>query len=431
MLQHSFVLDSLDTTGADTFEHFEHLIDEHCQLTNSAQVSRLQQVVPTMGVIHTALPLRAAFEAYNQKHQLTKRRHVQISFNELRHILNLAQIMALSRTNPSELLARNNSISDSALPPVVVVETANSDITFAGPRLVTLDGDQTLYADGANFEQNPALAQYLYALCFDHNVAVAVVTAAGYEYAVPKYQHRLSGLLEYFYTHGGEREVDFYVLGGECNYLLKYSKGTLVPVPESTPDGWWTTTAAKVPDAPIHWQADEVTAILDVAYSTAAQAVADLQLKAKLIRKKRSIGMVPTGGEIPRESLDEVVLRLQEALRLHPSTIPYCAFNGGRDVWVDVGNKRVGVQILQAYLDVSATETLHIGDQFLNTGNDYAARDVSPCVWIINPVETTYILKSMLRLAGHAPKKVDFKEVNRRAEQAQKMDVYTGELISK
>ena len=45
-------------------------------------------------------------------------------------------------------------------------------------------------------------------------------------------------------------------------------------------------------------------------------------------------------------------------------------------------------------------ETLHIGDQFLNTGNDFAARSVCPCVWITSPEETTYILKSILRLAG-------------------------------
>ena len=47
-----------------------------------------------------------------------------------------------------------------------------------------------------------------------------------------------------------------------------------------------------------------------------------------------------------------------------------------------------------------STIQLHIGDQFLNTGNDFAARAVSPCIWIINPQETTYILKSILRLAG-------------------------------
>ena len=39
-------------------------------------------------------------------------------------------------------------------------------------------------------------------------------------------------------------------------------------------------------------------------------------------------------------------------------SIPYCAFNGGSDAWVDVGNKRVGVQVLQAYLGIEPAETV-------------------------------------------------------------------------
>lgn len=90
MLQHSFVLDALETTAADTFLHFEVLIEEHRDLeqrqreytsagltghhrsTSSLfqQQSRLKQLVPTIGSFHTALPLREAFEIYNKKHQL-------------------------------------------------------------------------------------------------------------------------------------------------------------------------------------------------------------------------------------------------------------------------------------------------------------------------------------------------------------------------
>ena len=109
---------------------------------------------------------------------------------------------------------------------------------------------------------------------------------------------------------------------------------------------------------------------------------------------------------------------------------------------------------------------LHIGDQFLNTGNDYAARAVSPCIWIINPQETTYILKSILRLAGvgvvlpegkegdHADDdsahgevpdqrppltstssggSIDFQEIERRRQsikQRSAMDPYTGEMLN-
>jgi len=52
-----------------------------------------------------------------------------------------------------------------------------------GPRLISFDGDQTLYSDGENFERNPRLANYLYQL-LRHGVVVAIVTAAGYEYNV-------------------------------------------------------------------------------------------------------------------------------------------------------------------------------------------------------------------------------------------------------
>ncbi len=34
MLVHSFVLDALDTTRADTCSHFEILIEKHCRMTN-------------------------------------------------------------------------------------------------------------------------------------------------------------------------------------------------------------------------------------------------------------------------------------------------------------------------------------------------------------------------------------------------------------
>lgn len=134
------------------------------------------------------------------------------------------------------------------------------------------------------------------------------------------------------------------------------------------------------------------------------------------------------------------------------STSLFHEIPGGRDAWVDVGNKRVGVQVLQSYLGIPAEETLHIGDQFLNTGNDFAARSVCPCVWITSPEETTYILKSILRLAGvplmalmnplagekdaneqgegKVGKKVDFEEAGRRSSRLV-MDVYTGEYIKK
>ena len=226
------------------------------------------------------------------------------------------------------------------------------------------------------------------------------------------------------------------------------------------------TSTRYLPEAPANWNDEEITSLLNVAERTVQDSLKELNLRGKLIRKKRSIGLVPSKSSerIPREGLDETVLRVvEDAQKMNQGagpSLPYCAFNGGSDVWLDVGNKRVGVQVLQSYTGIKSSQTLHIGDQFLNTGNDFAARDVCACVWITSPEETTYILKSILRLAGislallhahHGPQDsisspllsssksaaptitkpggVDFVECARRTQAVQKMDVYTGEII--
>jgi IMP and pyridine-specific 5'-nucleotidase len=212
-------------------------------------------------------------------------------------------------------------------------------------------------------------------------------------------------------------------------------------------------------DSPGHWNEEEVTNLLDVAEKSVSETQVDLKMRGRVLRKKRSIGLVPLSTEslMPREALDEAVLRVQQQLTGQGGaniSLPFCAFNGGRDVWVDVGNKRVGVQVLQSYLGIDPHETLHIGDQFLNTGNDFAARDVCPCIWITSPEETTYILKSILRFANVSidmdvgddlngdsdpsnhgyqafdNSKVDFSEIERRDNVVKKMDVFTGEMLS-
>lgn len=275
--------------------------------------------------------------------------------------------------------------------------------------MITFDGDQTLYSDGANFEGNPQLAHYLY-LLLKHGVTLAVVTAAGYEYERERYEMRLSGLLRYFKARGLSTEdcERFYLFGGECNFLLKLgSDYRLHPVKEFGPGGWKTATKF-IPDSPGNWDEESIQSLLDASETSVHSCIQDLNIRGRVIRKKRSVGLVPNPDcDIPREALDETVLRVHEVLNERassrssaPKQLPFCAFNGGRDVWIDVGNKRVGVDILGSYLGIDYRETIHVGDQFLNTGNDFAARSVCPCIWITNPDETTYILKSILRLAG-------------------------------
>ena len=453
MLTHSFVLDALETSGGDTFSHFEVLIEEHRKLESEGhqRPSRLRQLVPTVGTFHTPLPLRRAFEMYNKRHKLTKRKHIQISFNEIRHIMNLAQVMAMrTQVENKDLLglpidSEDNSAIDSG-------DNSEPDIEpgqLNGPKMVTFDGDQTLYSDGANFDSNPRLANYLYEL-LHHGVIVAVVTAAGYEYNAEKYEFRLSGLLNYFKAKSLTEEEcgRFYLFGGECNYLLSLgSDFHLHPVKETGAGGWITATKY-LNESPGNWSQEEITHLLDASEEAVTESLNDQCLRGRVIRKKRSVGLVPCPGqEIPREALDETVLRCQAKLSMLNEgsgfDLPVCAFNGGRDVWVDVGNKKVGVKVLGSYLGVESEEILHIGDQFLNTGNDFAARSVCPCIWVTSPEETTHILKTILNLSGVEYKldnakevvgilsgkrasSVDFVDAERRISSVKEMDVFTG-----
>lgn len=409
MLHHSFVLGNSMESYLDTMTYFEELVEEHRR--GDGATSRLRKFVPTVGLFHTALPMRAAFEQYDRKYAVSSRRHVSPSFNEIRHMLNIAQILAIG--------------------------TKLSFISF--------DGDQTLYSDGGNFEEKEELSKEIIEL-IRAGVTVAVVTAAGYGLDGSKYEVRLRGLLRRFVAAGlsSEQVGRFYVVGGECNYLLQCSlrldAGTegasssssgssrssnssggdgagmvarLVPVPVEV----WQAEEIDGPK-PGSWPLDQVSQILDVAEASMTASREELRLRARILRKDRAIGMFPGGEDfvstypqghgslkLKREALDEVVLRAMEALRLAEPKIslPYCAFNGGRDAWLDVGNKRIGVEALQAFFNIPADRCLHVGDQFLATGNDLAARQICPCIWIHSPHETLKVTSPTLPLLPPNP----------------------------
>jgi len=388
MLYHSFVLGNDAASYLDTCSFIEEIVDEHRKAPNA---SRLLSWVPTVGLFHTALPMRRAFELYDRKYAITSRRMVAPSFNEIRHMLNIAQILAIS-----------------------------TDLRF-----ISFDGDQTLYSDGGNFEEKEELSYEIIAL-IRSGVYVAVITAAGYGLDGSKYEVRLQGLLRRFIVAGldGEQIGRFFVVGGECNYLLRCTlvdgtTASLVPVPV---EEWQaeTISGGNAP-RPSFWPAHQVTQILDIAEASMTASRDELRLRARILRKERAVGIFPGGAamaekypqghgslKLKREALDEVVLRAMEALRKAdpPIALPFCAFNGGRDAWLDVGNKRIGVEALSKYLNIPAPSCLHVGDQFLHTGNDFAARQVCPCIWITGPNETLkvleHVLNHCLRTAGGA-----------------------------
>ena len=87
-----------------------------------------------------------------------------------------------------------------------------------------------------------------------------------------------------------------------------------------------------------------------------------MRLKCQIIRKQRAVGnllpllsadvgLVPEKSKLTRECLEEAVLASQRTLSHHPVSqkIPFCCFNGGSDVWIDVGDKSLGVSVLQRY----------------------------------------------------------------------------------
>lgn len=80
------------------------------------------------------------------------------------------------------------------------------------------------------------------------------------------------------------------------------------------------------------------------------------------------------------------------------SHIPFTVFNGGADVFLDVGDKSLGVQACQKWFGgIAPASTLHVGDQFLSGGgNDFKARSACCCAWIASPLETTALLDEMI-----------------------------------
>ncbi|KAG0231484.1 IMP 5'-nucleotidase [Actinomortierella wolfii] len=351
----------------------EVMIEEHRRKAKKGvpEHSRLHRIVPSVASFFTPLPLAAAFLDANAKHSIAARRFVPPSFNDIRRILNTAQVMAIAPTLS----------------------------------LITFDGDMTLYDDGMSFSESSPLIASLITL-MRANLRVAIVTAAGYPGDASKYEERLAGLLSAFTAQNLPEEMlqRFFVLGGECNYLFHCGWKTLdngqraVGLTYVEPETYQ-------PAEMLAWSQEDIQELLDVAEENLRRCVKAMNLKALVLRKSRAVGIYPNapGVKIAREQLDECVLSTQQRLlefqqRATKAAIPFCAFNGGNDVFVDIGNKLIGVQVLQRYLGAAPNATLHVGDQFLSTGNDFATRSSCCTLWIVNPEETQNVLMELTPL---------------------------------
>lgn len=223
-----------------------------------------------------------------------------------------------------------------------------------------------------------------------------------------------------------QQKQSLVVMGGEANYLFEFAPASphlLAPVPRAR---WLTPEMAA-------WSEADIAALLDVAESALRDCVKTMSLPAAVMRKDRAAGIVPCDAavRIPRESLEETVLVVQKTLELSAAgrsrRVPFCAFNGGRDVFVDIGDKSWGVRVCQAWFGggggrsgsgsgggsgaaggsggeermIRSDCTLHVGDQFLSAGaNDFRARSVGTTAWIASPAETVELLDELAGLMG-------------------------------
>jgi IMP and pyridine-specific 5'-nucleotidase len=358
----------------------ESLLNAHCE-AGVRGGSELSALVPSVGRVWLPLRIMAALESVaGGAAALRARRYVPPSFREIRRLFNTATVAAAA---------------------------------LAGLRLLTLDADETIYDDGGTLEFDspviPALIRILRA-----GTAVAIVTAASYPGAPARFEARLRGLLSgaCFAVDAGAPATlldGFYVMGGQCNYLLRArvdvapegagsaSRATLYEVPGAE----WKAHRGE------RWDPAAVAAALDVAEDSLRATAAALALDVAVIRKERAVGVVPRGSDAARalsyEVLEELALAAQDALEARgPRSVPTCAFNGGRDVFVDVGTKALGIRALAGLTGAAPETSLHIGDRFTQSGNDLRARDVASTLWVDGPQETAALLSALAPLAAGA-----------------------------
>jgi len=165
---------------------------------------------------------------------------------------------------------------------------------------------------------------------------------------------------------------------------------------EEIPGGQWKKFRG------VRWEEKDVAATLDVAEEALRSTCARLLLTPStlLIRKERAVGVIPkdaVGSPLSYELLEELTLATQAALEKFAG-VPTCAFNGGHDVFVDVGSKSLGITALQGLLGVSSPHTLHVGDRFTSTGNDLGSRDCANSLWVAGPHDTLFLLSVLTPL---------------------------------
>lgn len=252
--------------------------------------------MPSVGDFFTPLYLAEAFDYQDSRRRISSRRFVPPSFNDLRLILNTAQLLSLSRNGPLEL--------------------------------VTFDGDVTLYDDGQSLTKDSPVTPRLLRL-LTKGLHVGIVTAAGYTEA-SRYHERLYGLLDVVKRSVQERKLKhpkLVVLGGESNYLFVFDENSEHCLRYIRRQDWMLPEMRG-------WSEQKIKSLLDVAEGALRDCVQTMDLPAEILRKERAVGIIPSSssgnGKFTREQLEETVLVTQQVVEMSPAgkELPFCAFNG-------------------------------------------------------------------------------------------------------
>ena len=234
---------------------------------NTPLQSKLKMLVPTIGIFFTRLPLRDAFLVTEPHRAISQRRFVAPSFNgklfiykgdvDIRRLFATAQLLALT---------------SSATPTTKL-------------RLITFDGDVTLYPDGSILlPENPVIPYLLNLL--SQGIHIGIVTAAGYpERRGTEYTRRLSGLLDAVANSSLplDQKCNLAILGGECNYLFRFNG--------HTNQLEWVDEKIWKLDEMESWSENDIKTLLDIAEEALRDCAHSLRLKVHIIRKPKAVGI--------------------------------------------------------------------------------------------------------------------------------------------
>ena len=272
----------------------EDLIEDHRkqQKAGTHVRSKLKLLVPSVGVFFTPLLLKDAFEWQDRRRRISSRRFVAPSFNDIRLILNSAQLMSIVKNGRVDLM--------------------------------TFDGDVTLYDDGESLtDENPAIPRILELM--RNGTRIGIVTAAGYTDA-SKYYGRLHGLLDAIAASDLPTDLkrNLIILGGESSYLFQFTDKNQDRLDHIPRKDWLLEEMHS-------WTEADITELLDIAEKALLDCVDAMGLEADILRKERAVGIIPKNGvKLSREQLEETVLVCQRILEMSPvgNRLPFCAFNG-------------------------------------------------------------------------------------------------------